>query len=320
VQEGNDLKSLEKEMWGLKKKFLKIIEPYRSDLWKYCRSLTRDPWDAEDLVQETLLKAFASLGQIWQPLIPKSYLFRIATNTWLNQIRKNKYNHVDYQEEVLTADTSSNQYEVHEAVETLVGNLPPRQVVAVLLVDVFDFTAREAGEMMGATEGAIKAVLHRGRTKLKSLHERGDYMSQNNASNNSQILNQPLINAFTDAFNRRDPEALVALLAEDSHIDIVHVGQEYGRETSRKWSIADDFKDPTIHLQHAEQRLLWGLPVVVILINDNDVNQLHDIMTLEVEDDYIISIKNYYFCQDLLHEASTELNIPLQTGRTYMMD
>jgi hypothetical protein len=43
-------------------------------------------------------------------------------------------------------------------------------------------------------------------------------------------------------------------------------------------------------------------------------------MTLEVEDDYIISIKNYYFCQDLLHEASTELNIPLQTGRTYMMN
>ncbi|MCK9907264.1 RNA polymerase sigma factor, partial [Frankia sp. Cpl3] len=64
--------------------FLTVIEPHRAALWKYCRYLTGSPWDGEDLFQQTLLKAYAALSQMWQPVVPKTYLFRIASHTWID--------------------------------------------------------------------------------------------------------------------------------------------------------------------------------------------------------------------------------------------
>ncbi|WP_432767210.1 RNA polymerase sigma factor [Rossellomorea marisflavi] len=52
-----DLESLGSPLRDLEREFKEKIEPYRSDLWRYCRTLTRSPWDAEDLVQDTLLRA-----------------------------------------------------------------------------------------------------------------------------------------------------------------------------------------------------------------------------------------------------------------------
>lgn len=327
MQEHYNLESLEKEMWPVKKRFLKVVEPYRCDLWRYCRSLTGSAWDAEDLVQETLMKALASLGQIWQPLHPKPYLFRIATNTWLNQIRRNKFlSPVLEEDDQLPDPTESKKFEVHLAMEILVQHLPPRQAVILLLADVFDFTAREMGEMLSITEGAIKAALHRARTKMKSIQEYG--MSQADNSNlnrptkeqSKPIPNRLLVDAFIEAFNRRDPDAMVALLDENAAWDGVHVGQEYGREVSKQWSIADDFKDPDIDRQRAEFRILWDRPVVVMLTETDSGPRLNDLVYLETEEDKIIFRKHYYFCFDLLSEAAVELGIPLQSGKSYKID
>lgn len=327
MQEHFDLESLEKDMWPIKKRFLQVIEPYRSDLWMYCRSLTGSTWDAEDLVQETLMKALASLGQIWQPLSTKPYLFRIATNTWLNQIRRNKITFQVLEESFQLADTAeSPKFDVHLAIELLVQQLPPRQTVILLLIDVFDFTARETGEMLSITEGAVKAALHRARTKLKSMQESGISQEDTNSlsrQTNEQVRhtqNRLLIDAFIDAFNRRDPDAMVALLDENATWDGVHVGQEYGREVSKQWSIADDFKDPDIDRQRAEFSMLWGRPVVLMLLETETGPQLNDIVYLDTEEDKITFRKHYYFCFDLLSEAAVELGIPLQSGKSYKVD
>jgi RNA polymerase sigma-70 factor (ECF subfamily) len=313
-----DLQCLEKEMWPLKKKFLNVIAPYRSDLWRYCRTLTGSPWDAEDLVQETLMKAFASLGQIWQPLMPKSYLFRIATNAWINQRRRNKWMISEYEDEMHSADPDSAKFEVREAMETLVRHLLPRQAVVILLIDVFDFTARETAEMISASEGAVKATLHRARARLRSLSEGG--AGAKLPVEERETPNPQLIHAFIEAFNQRDPEALVALLEENASWDGVHVGQEYGKETSRKYSIADDFKDTTSGLQHAEYRTLWGRPVIVVLTRTESGPQLNDIIYIETEAEKIVLRKHYYFCIDLLTAAAKELNIPVQTDRAYLIE
>lgn len=324
MQSKQTLQELEAEMWELKKQFLKIIEPYRSDLFRYCLSLTKSPWDAEDLVQETLLKAFASLGQIWQSLVPKHYLFRIATNTWLNQQRKQKGIETEFSEAYFAEEAQADRFEVHSAMETLVGHLPPRQVVAVLLIDVFDFTAREAADMMGTTEGAVKAALFRARTTLKSHHqqEHGAEVVGMRATKGIEQSERKsaLIQAFVDAFNRRDPEALASLLAEDSQVDILHVGKEFGRETSRKWSIADTFKDPSIELQRAERCTLWGRQVIAILIQEAGHLCLNDIIDLEGEVQEINQLRHYYFCADFLQLAAAELELPLQRDKSYMMD
>ncbi|HET7579267.1 MAG TPA: RNA polymerase sigma factor [Bacillales bacterium] len=85
-----DLSQLSGALRDLEKRFHLLVEPHRPALWRYCRMMTGSPWDAEDLVQETLMKTYATLPKLWQPAIPKAFLFRIATNIWLNQCRKAK--------------------------------------------------------------------------------------------------------------------------------------------------------------------------------------------------------------------------------------
>ena len=76
---------------NLREQFLLLTEPHRPALWRYCLHVTGSPWDAEDLVQDTLLRAFARLGHFWQPIDnPRAYLFRIASNTWIDTLRRGK--------------------------------------------------------------------------------------------------------------------------------------------------------------------------------------------------------------------------------------
>src|SRR3954469_7348389 len=68
--------------------FLESCEPLRPELYRYCRHLTRSPWDADDLVQDALARAFVTLGCLHQPLDnPRAWLFRVASNVWLNRVR-----------------------------------------------------------------------------------------------------------------------------------------------------------------------------------------------------------------------------------------
>jgi DNA-directed RNA polymerase specialized sigma24 family protein len=66
----SDLEILSSTMRDTRKEFNLIIEPYRQILWRYCRAMTGSPWDAEDLVQETLIKTYAVLPKLYQPLFP----------------------------------------------------------------------------------------------------------------------------------------------------------------------------------------------------------------------------------------------------------
>ncbi|CAG9623033.1 RNA polymerase sigma factor [Sutcliffiella rhizosphaerae] len=310
-----NLEELEKESWPLKKKFLTTIQPHRTKLWQYCLRLTGTPWDAEDLVQETLMRAFASLGQYWQPLYPKAYLFRIATNTWLNQQRKRNIEIDSYEEEEHSQNYDvPDDFFVYEAMDTLTNYLPPKQAVIVILIDVFKFTAKEVANLLPSTEGAVKSALQRGRQKLHHYKkdENKEMIGQRKVKMSSSI-----IQAFANAFNQRDPEALATLLNENAYHDIIHVGQEYGRQVIRDNSIKDDFLDPTIADQTAEARLLWGHEVVAIFLHKRNQTELHDIITLEVEGDSIVSFRHYYFCEDFLANAAAQFGVPLQTEKEY---
>jgi RNA polymerase sigma-70 factor (ECF subfamily) len=63
--------------------------PLRPDLHRYCLRLTGHLWDAEDLAQETMLRAFATLGSVHHSIqSPRAYLLRVATNTWIDALRR----------------------------------------------------------------------------------------------------------------------------------------------------------------------------------------------------------------------------------------
>ncbi|CAH0120392.1 hypothetical protein PAE9249_02911 [Paenibacillus sp. CECT 9249] len=310
-----DLQNLEQEAWNLKKRFLETVAPYRSDLWRYCRKLTGSPWDAEDLVQETLLKALASLGQIWQPVFPKSYLFRIATNTWINQCRRdNRFELSSYDEEWDDSNRSGHisDFEVYESIELLVHRLSPKQAAAILLAEVFHFTAKETADMLATTEGAMKSLLHRARKNLRSMqtNDEKNRESRSVLEREYPMPDRKVIDSIIDAFHKRDPEAMAALFSEYAYNDIVHVGQEFGRETIKKYSVRDTF----LHWSGALKaffRMLWDRPVVIVLIDTNQGWQLKSVIYLETLDCSIVYKKEYYFCEDLLLEAAKELDVKL---------
>ncbi|MGM0883675.1 MAG: sigma-70 family RNA polymerase sigma factor [Bacillota bacterium] len=300
------LESLGSPLRDLQKKFGLLIEPHRPALWRYCRMVTGSPWDAEDLVQETLMRAYATLPKLWQPVIPKAFLFRIATNIWLNQCRGARHV-LDYSfEEHDLREFDQDPFEVREAIETLVRFLPPRQMVVVLLCEVFDFKAHETADMVGTTEGAIKALLHRARKKLYTLNPRIDY--------NEPVKLPPfdktqaaLVEAFLEAFNRRDPDAIARLM--DNHVvnDIVHISEEQGKEIVRKHSLEGWAKDPMP--MYAYLKVIWNKPIVVVMAKTETGEALYNLIGLEIEEGTIIKEKNYYFCQDLLMTVAKELNV-----------
>jgi DNA-directed RNA polymerase specialized sigma24 family protein len=76
--------------------FLETYEPLRTDLYRYCRHLTRSPWDAEDLAQDTLARAFVTLGQMGDaPPNPRAWLFRVAYNLWVDRTRRRREEPLD---------------------------------------------------------------------------------------------------------------------------------------------------------------------------------------------------------------------------------
>lgn len=141
----------------LRERFVQMTEPHRPALWRYCRHLTGSAWDAEDLVQDVLLRAFARLANLWQPIAnPRAWLFRIASNTWIDGLRRGSVPVDPLESAADVPATPSSGIEVADALAHLVVMLPPRQRVVVLLVDIFDFTGPEAAAMLGTTEGAIQ--------------------------------------------------------------------------------------------------------------------------------------------------------------------
>src|SRR5207302_316101 len=111
-------------------RFLDLYEPLRPELHRYCRHLTRSPWDADDLVQDALFRAFAKLGSMHEP--PgnvRAWLFRIASNLWVDRVRAVQAE----PEPDAERRPSSEPRAVREAAGTLLSRLSPQERAAVVL-------------------------------------------------------------------------------------------------------------------------------------------------------------------------------------------
>src|SRR5262245_60680517 len=142
---------LRRTLVGAWHQYLVALDPLRPDLFRYCRRLTGNLWDAEDLVQDTLLKAFAKLSQVLYTIrSPRAYLLRMATNLWIDTLRGRAAEQAALNNggaettAARAAAPPSQTSELRDAAAVLLQTAAPQERAALLLVEIFDMSLEEA--------------------------------------------------------------------------------------------------------------------------------------------------------------------------------
>lgn len=303
------------------RQFLDTYEPLRPELYRYCRHLTRSPWDAEDLAQDTLARAFVTLGQMnAPPPNPRAWLFRVASNLWIDQRRRARHDSPKLEPEVGIA--IAEPIATREAAGTLLGQLGPQERAAVVLKDVFDLSLEEVAETLSTTPGAIKAALHRARGKLVDTNEPP-----------ARVPAPGVLDTFCSAFNNADIDRLAALLLDQASVEVVGATQEYGPEAAKKtvlwgmlfgvkylvdpdatgidWQLRKDALSTAPRVELRNHRGEW---LLLHWYGHQSGDAVRAVTRLELEGDRISTVRNYFYNPEFVADVCGELDVPYRSN------
>jgi RNA polymerase sigma-70 factor (ECF subfamily) len=232
---------------GDKDQFSELTEPYRRELQIHCYRILGSLQEADDLVQETFLRAWRKLDTYQGRASLRAWLYKIATNACLDVLDQKRsrrllpmdiYSASDpnatidpppseiswlepFPDEWLADQTVTNpeaRYSLFESVSlaflTALQALPPRQRAALILTDVLDWSAYEAAELLETTVSSVNSALHRARGTL-AKHYHGQ-IPEKPTKPETDEQTQKLLNQYVKAWQTADVAGLVALLKKDA--------------------------------------------------------------------------------------------------------
>jgi len=224
-----------------------LVAPHRAALQAHCYRMLGSVQDAEDALQEALLRAWRGLDGLREAEGLRAWLYRIATNACLRQIerRPRRVVPLDYGtagdphaplaaplEETawvepfplgeLDADAPAARYEQREGVElafvAALQHLPARQRAVLILRDVLGFSAREVADALDTTPASVDSAMQRARATVERRLPERSQQATLRALGDERLT--ALVGGFVDAWERADVDALVAMLADEATISM----------------------------------------------------------------------------------------------------
>jgi len=290
-----------------------LLEPYRRELLLHCYRLLGSLHDAEDAVQETMLRAWRHFDTFTfkGPGSLRTWLYTIATNTSLDTLKKRSPRTLPTAAspvwdptrpvaprsaealwlepfpDTWLAEATENpeaRYSRHESVSlaflTALQVLPPRQRAILLLSDVLDWRAVEIAQLLEISVSAVKSALHRARVTLEKHYPSSQReMAQ---VHRADAATNALLARYLQAWETDDVDGLVALLKEDATLSMPPVPSWYrGREAIRSILLAVLFPSGVRNRWRLSPTFANGQPAFVVYRAD-EATQSYRAFALQV--------------------------------------
>jgi RNA polymerase sigma-70 factor (ECF subfamily) len=208
---------------GDERAFRELIEPYRRALHVHAYRMLASVDDAEDVMQETLLRAWRAIDRFEPRVSLQTWLFRIATNACLDEIerRPRRPEPVDPFPDELRGEADSLIYEpaaryaLREGMElallAAIQLLPGRQRAVLILRDVLGWAGPEVADLLDTTLASVNSALQRARATIDAALPERAYVPADSGE-------RELVERYVEAWQAGDVEGLVALLREDAEL------------------------------------------------------------------------------------------------------
>lgn len=231
---------VERAQGGDRRAFDRLVEPYRRELHVHCYRMLGSLHDAEDLVQESLLRAWRGLRTFKGDGPIRAWLYKIATNTCLNHLRRRPrvvvpkdadaagsppptievfwlepYPDKAFDVEDAASDPAEHavaSWQTSLAFLCAVQLLPPLQRAVLILRDVLQFSAKETAELLETTPAAVNSALQRARGRMDPAIQAEPPLGARTEAPEEELL----VRRFVRAWESADIPALVELLADDA--------------------------------------------------------------------------------------------------------
>ncbi|WP_232836550.1 sigma-70 family RNA polymerase sigma factor [Lentzea terrae] len=287
--------------------FATVADPFRRELLAHCYRMLGSLHDAEDLVQETYLRAWKSYDRFEGRSSVRTWLYRIATNVCLTALDTRTRRPLPFglaasatETDPLTQDHEipwlepfptdpaaivTERESTRLAFVAALQHLPPRQRAVLILRDVLKLTAAETADQLDMTVAAVNSALQRAHAQLKDLSE--DAVTEPADA-------KPLLDRWVKAFEAKDIPAIIGMFTEDVVWEMPPYPQWYRGPEMVAWHLTNQCpavpNSARMIAVEANGQPAYGL----YLRAEDDVFRPFNLQVLEIEDDRITHVSSFF--------------------------